>query len=50
MNINAINMVDLEDVIRSKNRNGPGLDGINMELLMYASDKMKKQDLTMYGM
>jgi hypothetical protein len=33
-------MVDLEDASRrSKNRKAPGLDGINMELLMQAKNE-----------
>jgi hypothetical protein len=36
-------MVDLKDALRrSENRNFPGLDYINMELLKYASGKRKK--------
>jgi hypothetical protein len=40
---NAINMTDLENALRmSKNRKAPGIDEINMELIKYASTKLKK--------
>jgi hypothetical protein len=39
---NAINMTDLENALRmSKNREAPEIDEINMELIKYASIKLK---------
>jgi hypothetical protein len=41
---NAINMTDLGNVLRMyKNRKATGIDEINMELIKYASTKLKKR-------
>jgi hypothetical protein len=45
-----VNVVYFEDALRrSKTRKAAWLDGPNMELLMYASEKMEKNYLTMCG-
>jgi hypothetical protein len=47
-------MTDLENALRmSKRRKAPGIDEINMELIKYASIKLKKGPYnysTIYGM